>query len=74
MVERRRMTLRQILRNFPPRKESFNAGKNGKVVDGKVAYRVYRDPKELILYAVPEAEWVKMRKAARKPGLGVKIS
>lgn len=70
MTERAEMMTReQILTNFPPQEEVFDAGKNGKVVDGKVTYLVSRDPNGLILYAVPETEWFKRGEQSQPLGL-----
>lgn len=52
------MTREQILSAFPPGRETTPViNKTGETI--KVAYRVSRDPTGLILYAVPEAEWLK---------------
>lgn len=43
-----RMTREEILTNFPPQEEVFDAGKKG-----RVAARVSRNPKGDIIFAVP---------------------
>lgn len=61
MVEQEGVSLNmlgEILTNFPPQEEKTTfINREGKAIE--VKYRVSRDPTGLILYAAPEAEWLK---------------